>query len=389
MAVVVLVFALAALGYTAIGFLPGRVLLPLDHLSDTGAWKPDPTVRLPVANRLLSDAVVQFHAWDEAMRRALGARELPWCNPYADEGAPLFANPQAALLSPLTWPRLVFGVRGWALAVFLKLLLVGLGVFWLTREMGGCGRAALVSGLVALASGFSIVWGLYPNTNVFALLPFLAAALLRLTRDVSPQNVFAAISFAALATAGGHPETLTFGVLGIGAFLVWELLASRSDKAKGFPLRAVGWCVAAAGAGFFLLAVQLVPFFLLLARSRILELRSQYGRGSFRGLAALGQILPGFLGSPLADEIDLTAAASGGENFNTRSAGFIGFVTLLLLLLAARRLASTFRRGLMIGAVALSFALRLPPLELVLRKIPLLSLAARRKTNERVHTTRS
>ena len=137
------ILALAALVYAGPGFLPGRVLLPLDHLADIGVWKTNPAERRPVANRLLSDPILQFHPWDTAARRALASGRFPWRNPYAGEGEPLFANPQSALLSPFTWPRLLFGPRGWAVTVFAKLLLAGLGVFLLTREMGASARAAV------------------------------------------------------------------------------------------------------------------------------------------------------------------------------------------------------------------------------------------------------
>jgi len=56
--ITIAVFGLAALIYTGMGFMPGRVLVPLDQMADAGAWKPDPRVRVSVSNRLLSDAGV-------------------------------------------------------------------------------------------------------------------------------------------------------------------------------------------------------------------------------------------------------------------------------------------------------------------------------------------
>lgn len=106
------VFCVAALVYTAPGLLPERVPVPLDQLADMGAWKPDPTVRVAVSNRLLSDVVLQFAPWDAEIRRAFGLGRVPWRNAYADGGSPLFANPPAALLSPFTWPRLLWGEAG-------------------------------------------------------------------------------------------------------------------------------------------------------------------------------------------------------------------------------------------------------------------------------------
>lgn len=370
------IFAIAALAFTGLGFLPGHVLVPLDLLADEGAWKPDPDARVPVSNRLLSDPVLQFVPWDEAARRAIRSGEVPWRNPYSDEGSPLFANAQAALLSPFTWPRLLFGIKGWALCVFLKLFAAGMGAYWLTREMGARRNASLISGFVYLASGFSIVWALHPHTNTFALLPVLAAALLRQLGSITPANTAAIVGSAAIATAGGHPETLAVGVLAIAGFLLWEAL-SRARGGRPVSIRCVAWLIAPAAAGFLLLAVQLVPFFLLLAGSEIAATRFREHETGFRGLAVFGQILPGFLGSPLKDEIDLSVVLPDAENFNMRNQGFVGLVTLVLLATTARRLPPTFRRGVVVGIVALPLAWGVPPFGWILSKLPGISLLAR------------
>src|SRR5438552_9973296 len=158
-------------------------------LLDAGARKPNPTTRVPVSNRLDSDPVVQFPPWDEEARRLLKSGEPPWQNPYSGDGSSLFANPQAALLSPFTWPRLLLGIRGWTLSVVLKLLVLGAGFYWLAREMGACREAALFSGLTSMGSGFVVVWALHPNTNVLATLPALGAAILRLRRGISKTSL--------------------------------------------------------------------------------------------------------------------------------------------------------------------------------------------------------
>ena len=362
-----LFFGLVALVFTFAGFLPGRVLVPMDLTRDVGAWKPDPTVRAPVSNSLLSDAVLQFVPWDTQVRRSLATGEMPWSNPYAGRGAALFANPCAAIFSPFTWPRLLFGLGGWALSVFGKLLLSGLGVYWLMRELGEKGAAPYCSGLVFAASGFSVVWGLHPQTNVSAVLPLLAAAVVRFLTRPAWGSAFLIILFAALATAGGHPETLAVGVIAIVAF---------AGATRRPPVRIALRALACMLAGFLLLGIQLVPFGILLSRSRILEQRSAAAPGSFRTFALVGQVLPGALGSPLRGELDLTGAIPGSENFNMRNQAFIGLLGLLLILLSFRRLPPVWRRGLLIGAGALLLSWRLPGLRSVLRAAPLLSKAA-------------
>ncbi|HEX7254273.1 MAG TPA: hypothetical protein VF376_15440, partial [Thermoanaerobaculia bacterium] len=369
------VIACAALVYSGPGFLPGRILLPADLIREPGVWKKDPLERRPVSNRLLSDPVLQFHPWDTAVRRWLARGEVPFVNPFAGEGQALLANPQAALLCPLTWPRIVLGPRGWAVSVFLKILVAGLGVAVLAREMGASSLAAVLSGLVAAGSGFSILWGLHPHTNVFAALPWLAAALLRSLREPSRASMAAVVGASLAAAVGGHPETLAVGALGIAAFVTWEALAARARF--GAPLRHLAGSAAAAASGFLAAGILLGPFLRLLAASQAVAVRPSLSGGGIRWAAAISEVLPGFLGAPLSKELDLSGISAAAENFNSRGQGYVGAVVLVLLAISARRLSPSFRRGLCIGAFGLVLALRLPPFELILARIPLLSLGAR------------
>lgn len=365
------IFAVA-LVFTAAGFLPGQVLLPLDLLADLGAWKADPSIRIPVSNRLLSDVVLQFYPWDLEVRRHLSGGELPWVNRWAGDGSPLWANPQTALLSPFTWPRLLLGARGWAWTALLKLLFAGWGAWWLARTAGASRFASMISGLIFMMSGFSVVWGLHPHTNVFAVLPWLAAAAWEALRRPDRVRLTKVALFSALATAGGHPESLAVGVVGISAFLAWELRASRCPGDGLSALRVV----AASASGFLLLGVLLVPFFHVLAESHTIGFR---GTISARGSIAapiVSQILPGVLGSPLRGELDLTAAFPLAGNFAIRSAPFIGAITLLLIALGWSRLSSSLRRGVIVGVVGLVISWRLPGLSWVVKEFPATSFIA-------------
>jgi hypothetical protein len=154
---VALLFLALALLYAGLGLLPGRTFAPLDLPLDADAWKPDPTQRVRVSNTLLGDVVVQFVAWDREILRHFTRGDLPWVNAYAGEGGPLFANPQTALFSPFTWPRLLFGLHGWAVMAILKLLVAALCAYWLARELDVARNEAALSGLVYATAGYTIV----------------------------------------------------------------------------------------------------------------------------------------------------------------------------------------------------------------------------------------
>lgn len=358
-------FALA-LFLTFPGFLPGRVLLPLDHPRDLGAWKADPTSRFEISNKIVSDPIYEYLAWDMEIRRLLAAGEMPWRNQWAGDGAHLYANPETALLFPFTWPRILLGERGWVFMALLKLWAGGLGMWWFARLLGSEWRLALVGSAVYAASGYMTMWLLFPHTNVYATLPWLAGCAVMFLREPSRRWAAGVIGTAALATAGGHPETLFHGVIGIALFLL--LTENR---------RRLGVVALLAFVGFAMIAVQLVPFAVALSKSDIVRTRSASETHHPRAWAAVAQVLPGFLGSPLRGEIDLSGIAQPeSENFNERNAGYAGAITLLIIALAWRRLSRAVRTGVIIGIASLILGWKLPLIDDVLRMLPLFNVAA-------------
>jgi hypothetical protein len=360
-----LIFVGAALLYTAEGFLPGHLLAPLDIPRDLPAWKGDGATRVRVSNSLLSDVALQLAPWDGEARRLIAGGEFPWINRYAGEGEPLFANPLAGLLSPFTWPRLLLGLRGWSWTVFLKIVAGGLSMFWLARVAGAEWIAALVSGLLFTLSGHAIVWALYPQTNVFVLLPAFGAAVLSAARMPSKGNLALVVLFAALISAGGHPETLFLGVVALVLFVAWDggLAALRRGLIAAF-------------AGFLMAGVHLVPFALLLSRSHVVLARSHDLTSFVRKQAIASLIVPGLLGSPLRNELDLTALITPMENFNQRTAAFIGLLALVSIALAWRELPVLFRRGLTIGMAGLVLSWSLPGIIGFMRILPIVQWVA-------------
>jgi hypothetical protein len=358
-----LLFAGIAVLYAGPGLLPGRRLVPADIPHDLLAWKGDPSIRVRVSNSLLSDVQLQSIPWDTEARRLVLRGEMPWMNRYSGTTEHLFANPSAGILSPFTWLRISLGLRGWALTVLFKIMTAALCAFWFARALGADLYAARLSGLVYALSGFAIVWAQWPQTNVFVLLPSLAAAAVEVAREPSPRRIFVAAMVAAAATAGGHPETLLAGVFAIFAFL----LITR---------RRVVPFAAASFAGFLLIGIHVVPFVIALNDSHAIHARSQQLQIRFRSLTLLSEVLPGALGSPLRDEIDLTGPIKFAENFNQRTGAFIGAIVLMALILSFRRFSDDHRRAVSIAFVAFALTLAIPGVSHLLKLIPLMRWVA-------------
>jgi len=395
--------AILALIYVAPALQPGHVMVPMDIPQDLLAWKGDPAVRVRVSNSLLSDVPLQLVPWDMESRRLIASGQMPWRNRFAGDGSDLFASPLAALLSPFTWPRLAIGLQGWEWTVLLKLLVAAASMWWLARLVARGRRAGVfpppkpqpapmdgemlmtggrtwgvaqervfgfntlgpfLSAIIFAFSGYSIVWALYPHTNVFVLLPALAAAALLLSRGVTPGRVLALGAIAALATAGGHPETLFIGVLAIAVWLIF------ADARRKVPV-----ALAALG-GFLLVGIQLLPFALILGKSYVIVARGEQLGSYFRQFSIASLVLPGYLGSPLKGELDLTGMFAGAENFNQRSGAFIGALSLLAIALAWRHLSRVIKAGAVIAGVALGLSLSIPGISHTLHPIPLFGWTA-------------
>ena len=366
---VVLLSAAVALLYAGPALLPGRVFFPADVLRDALAWKRDPSIRVRVSNSLLSDPAVQFDPWNREIGRMLARGEMPWVNRFAGDGAPLFANPQTALFSPFTWPPLLFGLHGWVIAGLLKLIVAALCAYWLARELEVERDQAIVSAIVYMCCGEMIVWLLYPLTNVLALLPGFLAACLRLIREPEQRHAALVVVFAALLTAGGHPETLMVGVLTAIAFLIWHCERTHKWGVLGAMPAFVG-----ALFGFLLLAVLVVPFAIITQQSWSAIERPNLVH-PFRIFTAISQLLPGILGTPLRGELDLTALPRV-EPYSIRVGAYVGALVLLAIIVAWRDLPHVLRRGLKIGAVGLMLSWYPPGIDHALKNVPLIRLLA-------------
>lgn len=206
-------------------------------------------------NRVLAsgDILLYFYPYRDYAAAALRAGRIPLWNPYIFLGAPLLANPQAAVLYPLHWPLSWLPVTKqiyWSAAIHTWLF--GTGGYFLLRRLGIGWVAGLASGLVLAGSGFfGGLIGHINQMNGAAWLPWGFLILgLRLTvydsvrsdigftsgfwaRFATRSALFAVL--VALMLLAGHTQTAYINLFALGVWSVWPLWASF--KFRTYDLR--------------------------------------------------------------------------------------------------------------------------------------------------------
>src|SRR4051812_21563788 len=167
-------YALLAVALYAPALLPGRTLSSSDFLWTAAPWASERPagVRPFGSNYELVDSAVQFQPWLEHSRARLPAPPL-W-NPHVGLGRPFLANAQSAWLSRFSLPAYLLPFW-WSLGVIavLKVFAAAFGTFLLARALAMGYAGSLLAGLVYGFSLYFVVWISWPQTGVWALLPWL------------------------------------------------------------------------------------------------------------------------------------------------------------------------------------------------------------------------
>jgi hypothetical protein len=156
--------------------LPGHVLSPADILLIFPPWSIlAPGLRM--ANPLLTDVAFMFHPWLIYAGREIAAGRFPLWNPHSFGGAPFFANPQTALLFPLTWIAYVLpAALAITLTSILKFSVAGAGMYWFLRLLAIRPLPAVVGALAFMLNAALVTWVQWAVGTAMAMLPLLFAA---------------------------------------------------------------------------------------------------------------------------------------------------------------------------------------------------------------------
>lgn len=361
----------AALGLTVLPFLvlgralfPGRVLSPADNLLAFFPWKSVAPEALP-HNPLVTDVTAMFHPWAIYVSREIGEGRIPLWNPHIFLGAPFFANPQTALLFPLTWLGLLLPAPlAISLGAILRISLAGLSMYWFLRFLVTSRRAAVVGAVAYMFNAVLMVWLHWSASTALAVLPLLFGALERIHARPGGRPVAVLGALVALQFYAGYPQVAEMGLLAAAAWVLYR--ARAADRPLAYVVRAAG----GVALGIGLAAVQLLPFLEYLRESAVLAYRTQWMR--FYALpfrAAITLLMPDYYGSPITGDF------WGATNFNelTTSAGLLPWIVLPVALVAAwSRPGTKFFTG--VAVVALVMIYRVPGVAPALAAVPPFSL---------------
>lgn len=302
-------------------WLTGRTPTPLQYLfAQIAPWKsagPVPSAFL-TRNVLMSDVVTQFLPWREVVSDSWRRGELPLLNPFAGAGSPLWANPQAAVLAPVTLLGLPFSTFAWPLfAAVLKMLTALTGTYLFLRAEGRSDAAARFGAVAYGFCGFAFAFMLFPLTNVTTLLPWMLLAIRRVAEERWSGVVFAA-GITTLLLVAGHPESVLHT-----AFIAVPYAIARMRTRRALMLTC--W---SAFIGLLLAAPVVLPFLEIM---RLTE-RAARGASFFRSPALTLTNLLAFI---FPAHFEYSALRSDGVNFSEHATQYAGFATLVLALFAA------------------------------------------------------
>lgn len=304
-------------------------------------------------NVVSSDQIDQMAPWATLAWHQVHSGHLPLWNPYSAMGLPLAFNFQSATFSlPLLVGYLFPSGVVYTVALVVKLVIAGTGVFFLSRVLGTGAGAATFAGTVFELSGAFTGWLGWPQSGTFCWLGWLLGAgiLVLRTRRWSVMALFA-VSLA-FATYGGHPEALAISLVVVGIVLAAVLVSNIVTSRNWRPIRSIGHMAVASLLGLALASPLLLPGAQLISRS----VRSGSG-GSYvlpTG-SALNFAFAGYYGFPI-----LHSQYFGPFNYY-ESACYVGLIVLVLALVALwyrwRRIEVTAMAALTLGLGLIVFTI--------------------------------
>lgn len=331
---VLVLWAVVAL-FLGPALLPGRVLMPLDIV--TQGWPPwqEPNRPVEVHNWLLTDVVNYIFPVKQFMVESVREGTLPLWNPYVLTGYPFTYNTQAGLFYPLS---LLYYIFPWYTAVDatigLQLALGALFMYAYLRLLVQRRLAAMAGALLFALNGLMVVWLEWQVVHAAIIwLPLQLYFVERMVRTAGSKTawihaILAGIAFA-LPWLGGHWNWALYTSMTVAVYALWRLVPHFRQQGS---LRQRGQLLALyllpLVTGTALALVQVWPAFNYLSQThrRPLPFRDLLLSGLWDRAVVL--LIPNFFGNPSHDN-----NWWGIDNFN-ETTFYLGILPLFLIALA-------------------------------------------------------
>ncbi len=362
-----LVYAVLSLVLISPALVPGRTLSSSDVLWHSTPWIASSPPGIP-GLRELGDQALVFEPFLLHTRSSLP--HIPLWDSAIMAGRPFLADGQSAVFSPFSAPAYALPFW-WSLGLMaaLKLFVAAFGTYLLGRALGMRFGGALLAGVVFAFSFWFVAWLSWPNTSVWAFLPWLWLLADRLARRADLLAISGLASVIGLQYLGGHPES-SFDVLAFTAvFFVLRLVQHRHGVGSHPRLLAMrlGGFLSAVILGTALAALALVPLLELLNHSADVSNRASFGNLHIPSRYLLGIFLHDYWGRATRTVVDFQAPYLHDYD----RAFYVGALTLMLTFAALVVRPSLERAAIaVVGAGALLVVVGASPVFGIVKALP-------------------
>lgn len=295
---------------------------------------------------LQADGVLQFYPWRDMVFESWGKGQIPSWNPYELAGAPLLANSQSAALYP---PHILVGVLhiptgvAMVLLAWFHLLWAGLGVYYLSRRLGGSRNGSLIAGSAFCLSAFMVAWTVLPSViTTVSWIPWILGLIVGVFSGPKRRHKIILLAVCvAMMFLGGHLQFAAYGMMAAVVMTLWITISTWNPTRARTGFYAFGVLIGLFLGGL-LAAPQLLPVINYSKFSHRANVPDQkgyegYTKTAIPGFALQSLAFPTALGNPAKPSPvekglngDWAALASNNADFAETALG-LGPVVFILL----------------------------------------------------------